>query len=64
MNTLKIGAVILTVQILIIALGIKMIFDARKNETDPIVGYIITVLGFLIGAGTLFERVGDKLNDF
>ena len=63
MNTLKIGTVILTVQILIIGLGIKMVFDARKEQKDATMGYIITVLGFLIGAGTLFERVGDKLND-
>jgi hypothetical protein len=62
MNTLKIGAVILTAQILIIGLGIKMVFDARKDETDPTMGYIITVLGFLISAGPLFERIGDKLN--
>lgn len=62
MNTLKIGAVILTVQILIIALGIKMVFDARKDETDPIVGYIIVILGLLISAGPFFESIGDKFN--
>ena len=64
MNNFKIGAVILTAQILIFALGVKTVIDARREGTDPVLGYVYITLALLIGAGTYFQRIGDKLNDF
>jgi hypothetical protein len=74
-NAFKIGAGIMTAQILFLAIGMffliigmSMLSKAKKNSTSVIPAYAVmglgVVLGLGLGAGMFFEKLGNNLNDF
>jgi hypothetical protein len=74
-NAFKIGAGIMTAQILFLAIGLiflvigmNMLSKARKESKSLTPAYVVmgmgAVLGLGIGAGMFLENVGNNLNDF
>jgi hypothetical protein len=74
-NAFKIGAGIMTAQILFLAIGLfflvigmNMLSKARKEGKSLTPAYVVmgmgVVLGLGIGAGMFLENVGNNLNDF
>jgi hypothetical protein len=74
-NAFKIGAGIMTAQILFIAIGLiflvigmNMLSKARANGTSLTPAYVVmglgVVLGLGLGAGMFLENIGNNLNDF
>ena len=74
-NAFKIGAGIMTAQILFLAIGLiflvigmNMLSKARKEGKSLTPAYVVmgmgVVLGQGIGAGMFLENVGNNLNDF
>jgi hypothetical protein len=74
-NAFKIGAGIMTAQILFLAIGMlfliigmSMLSKAKKNSTSVVPAYAVmgagVVLGLGLGAGMFFENLGNNLNDF
>lgn len=74
-NAFKIGAGIMTAQILFLAIGLiflvigmNMLSNARKEGKSLTNAYIVmgvgVVLGLGLGAGMFMENVGKNLNNF
>jgi hypothetical protein len=74
-NAFKIGAGIMTAQILFLAIGLiflvigmNMLSNARKEGKSLTNAYIVmgvgVVLGLGLGAGMFLENVGKNLNNF
>ena len=74
-NAFKIGAGIMTAQILFLALGMlfliigmNMLSKAKNNGTTLTPAYAVmgtgVVLGLGLGAGMFFEKLGNNMNDF
>jgi hypothetical protein len=74
-NAFKIGAGIMTAQILFLAIGLiflvigmNMLSKAREQGKSLTPAYVVmglgVVLGLGIGAGMFLENVGNNLNDF
>jgi hypothetical protein len=74
-NAFKIGAGIMTAQILFLAIGLffliigmNMLSNARKEGKSLTPAYVVmglgVVLGLGIGAGMFLENVGNNLNHF
>ena len=74
-NAFKIGAGIMTAQILFLAIGMifliigmKMISTAKKAGKSLVPGYAVmgtgVVLGLGLGAGMFFEKIGNNMNAF
>jgi hypothetical protein len=74
-NAFKIGAGIMTAQILFLAIGLffliigmNMLSKARKEGKSLTPAYVVmglgVVLGLGIGAGMFLENVGNNLNHF
>jgi len=74
-NAFKIGAGIMTAQILFLAIGMifliigmNMLSKAKKNGTTLIPSYAVmgtgVVLGLGLGAGMFFEKLGNNMNSF
>jgi hypothetical protein len=74
-NAFKIGAGIMTAQILFLAIGMffliigmNMVSNAKKNGNSLVAGYAVmgtgVVLGLGLGAGMFFEKLGNNMNDF
>jgi hypothetical protein len=74
-NAFKIGAGIMTAQILFLAIGMifliigmKMISKAKENGKSLVPGYSVmgtgVVLGLGLGAGMFFEKLGNNMNSF
>jgi hypothetical protein len=74
-NAFKIGAGIMTAQILFLAIGLffliigmNMLSKARKEGKSLTPAYVVmgmgVVLGLGLGAGMFLENVGNNLNDF
>ena len=74
-NAFKIGAGIMTAQILFIAIGLiflvigmNMLSNARKEGKSLTSAYVVmgvgVVLGLGLGAGMFLENVGNNLNSF
>jgi hypothetical protein len=74
-NAFKIGAGIMTAQILFLAIGLfflvigmNMLSKARKEGKSLTPAYVVmglgVVLGLGLGAGMFLENVGNNLNHF
>jgi hypothetical protein len=74
-NAFKIGAGIMTAQILFLAIGLiflvigmNMLSKARASGKSLAPAYVVmglgVVLGLGLGAGMFLEQVGNNLNDF
>jgi hypothetical protein len=74
-NAFKIGAGIMTAQILFLAIGMfflvigmNMLSKAKENGKSLIPGYAVmgtgVVLGLGLGAGMFFEKLGNNMNSF
>ena len=74
-NAFKIGAGIMTAQILFLAIGMffliigmNMMSKAKENGKSIIPAYAVmgtgVVLGLGLGAGMFFEKIGNNMNSF
>jgi len=74
-NAFKIGAGIMTAQILFLAIGMffliigmNMLSKAKENGKSIIPAYAVmgtgVVLGLGLGAGMFFEKIGNNMNSF
>jgi hypothetical protein len=74
-NAFKIGAGIMTAQILFLAIGmiflvigINMLSKAKENGKSLVPAYAVmgtgVVLGLGLGAGMFFEKIGNNMNSF
>jgi hypothetical protein len=74
-NAFKIGAGIMTAQILFLAIGIfflviglNMLSKAKENGKSLVPAYVVmgtgVVLGLGLGAGMFFEKIGNNMNNF
>ena len=74
-NAFKIGAGIMTAQILFLAIGMiflvigmNMLSKAKENGKSLMPAYAVmgtgVVLGLGLGAGMFFEKIGNNMNSF
>jgi hypothetical protein len=74
-NAFKIGAGIMTAQILFLAIGMffliigmNMLSRAKENGKSLVPAYAVmgtgVVLGLGLGAGMFFEKLGNNMNNF
>ena len=74
-NAFKIGAGIMTAQILFLAIGMiflvigmNMMSKAKENGKSLVPAYAVmgtgVVLGLGLGAGMFFEKLGNNMNSF
>jgi len=74
-NAFKIGAGIMTAQILFLAIGMffliigmNMVSKAKESGKSLVPAYAVmgtgVVLGLGLGAGMFFEKIGNNMNDF
>ena len=74
-NAFKIGAGIMTAQILFLAIGMiflvigmNMMSKAKENGKSLVPAYAVmgtgVVLGLGLGAGMFFEKIGNNMNSF
>jgi hypothetical protein len=74
-NAFKIGAGIMTAQILFLAIGMiflvigmNMLSKAKENGKSLVPAYAVmgtgVVLGLGLGAGMFFEKIGNNMNSF
>lgn len=74
-NAFKIGAGIMTAQILFLAIGMillvigmSMLSKARASNTSLVPAYVVmgtgVVLGLGLGAGMFLENLGKNMNNF
>ena len=74
-NAFKIGAGIMTAQILFLAIGMiflvigmNMLSKAKENGKSLVPAYAVmgtgVVLGLGLGAGMFFEKLGNNMNSF
>jgi hypothetical protein len=74
-NAFKIGAGIMTAQILFLAIGMifliigmNMLSKAKENGKSLMPAYAVmgtgVVLGLGLGAGMFFEKLGNNMNSF
>jgi len=74
-NAFKIGAGIMTAQILFLAIGMiflvigmNMLSKAKENGKSLVPAYAVmgtgVVLGIGLGAGMFFEKLGNNMNSF